>query len=251
MPERRSAASAHPIRKNAVRPRPILLFDFDGTVALGDGPVIAYAREVSRALGGPEGFLSDVLATLAARTQGLDGYDAVRVAAERAGADASLLSAAYLTSRRQLATPHAAIEAPDGLADFLANADAERILVTNAPSIRLNEALVSLGLHALFDRVISNAGKPAGLEEVLDSFPADAPVLSIGDIWRNDLEPAQRRGHATALVGGFVDDGAHPLFRAETLTALLPRLSEWLRDPHAFSPATPASHTPLAKEQNA
>ncbi len=212
----------------------ILLFDFDGTIALGDGPVLAYARQVADRLDGPaRGALLDGIRSALAAADGdaLDGYDAVRRAAETEGADAALLSAAYLASRAQLGTVEAPVSAPEGLADFLSDAAgrAERVLVTNAPAIRIDEALAALGLAGLFDRVVTSARKPAGLDEVLAALPADARVLSIGDIWHNDLAPAHARGHATALIGGFADPAATPTFRASTFVELVPRLEDWLR----------------------
>ncbi|GAB3632561.1 HAD family hydrolase [Microbacterium shaanxiense] len=218
---------------------PIIIFDFDGTIALGDGPVLAYAQQVAAELGSPEGFVDGIRALLTAGGEGaLDGYDAVRRAAESAGADAGLLSRAYLASRGQLGSADAPIAAPAGLAQFLAEADAHRILVTNAPDVRLAEALVALGLDGLFDRIVTSAGKPAGIEHILDEFPVGVRVLSIGDIWHNDLAPAHRRGHATALVGDFSDPDAEPTFRAATLTALLPQLREWLTDSALPLPTT-------------
>jgi len=104
-----------------------------------------------------------------------------------------------------------------------------RILVTNAPGIRIDEALEALGLAGLFDRVITDAGKPSGLDEVLAELPADARLLSIGDIWRNDLAPAHARGHQTALVGDFPDGNAQPTYRAADFSELIPQLEEWLR----------------------
>lgn len=230
--------------------RTTIIFDFDGTIALGDGPVLAYAQQIAAELGDPEGFVAGIRAALAAGDEdSLDGYDVVRRAAEAAGADAAQLSRAYLASRAQLATEHAPITAPDGLASFLvdARAAADRILVTNAPDIRLVEALSVLGLDDLFDRVVTGAGKPAGMERVLDDLPADARVLSIGDIWHNDLAPVHRRGHATALVGDFAASSATPTFRADSLTALLPQLREWLADadvPTASTTTAPSTATP-------
>lgn len=208
----------------------ILLFDFDGTIALGDGPVLAYAQQVAAGLGDDGTFLDDVRAILAAADgDALDGYDAVRRVAETRGADARLLSAAYLASRAQLGTADAPITAPDGLAGFLAGVDAERILVTNAPAIRIVDALETLGLRGLFDRIVTDAGKPQGLEAVLDDLPVDARVLSIGDIWHNDLAPAHARGQATALIGGFSDPDATPTFRAAEFSTLVPQLEARLR----------------------
>jgi FMN phosphatase YigB (HAD superfamily) len=143
-----------------------------------------------------------------------------------------VLSAAYLASRAQLGTADAPVSVPDGLAAFLRAAapHAERILVTNAPSVRIAEALDGLGLSGLFDRIVTDARKPAGLDAVLDGLPADARVLSVGDMWRNDLAPAHARGHATALIGGFTDPSATPTYRAADFATLAPRLDAWLHE---------------------
>lgn len=223
--------------------RTTMIFDFDGTIALGDGPVLAYAQQVAAELDAPKSFVDGIRRTLdAGGDDALDGYDAVRRAAIAEGADAGHLSRAYLASRGQLGTAAAPITAPDGLALFLRDTDADRILVTNAPDVRLAEALSGLGLDGLFDRVVTSAGKPAGIEQILDELPEGTRVLSVGDIWHNDLAPAHRRGHATALVGEFVDADATPTFRAPTLTELLPQLRDWLADT-TFPVPTTSTHT--------
>lgn len=211
----------------------ILLFDFDGTIALGDGPVLAYAQQVADGLGARgDGLVDSIRSALAAADAGvLDGYDAVRREALERGADAALLSSAYRASREQLATEHAPVVAPEGLARFLAAAGdcAERVLVTNAPLTRIDDALEALGLAGLFDRMVTSARKPAGLHAVLADLPDGARVLSVGDIWHNDLAPAHARGHATALIGGFADPDATPTFRAPEFSMLVPQLEHWLR----------------------
>lgn len=221
-------------------PRPILIFDFDGTVALGDGPVRAYARAVAEEAELPLAFVEEVVAGIAAtdgRDAGstetadgsaIDAYDLVRVRATAAGAGADDLARGYAASRTRLASDEAPIVAPAGLAAFLAAVDAERILVTNAPGVRIPEALAALGLTGAFDRVVVDAGKPDGLAALLDGLDADAEVLAVGDIWRNDLAPAHERGHATALVGGYPDPAATPDFQARTLPEILPALTDWV-----------------------
>lgn len=243
---RRSLWTERPHRKHPVNS--LLLFDFDGTIALGDGPVLAYAQHIAEALADGDGFVDGIRTLLdAADGAALDGYDAVRRAAEERGADAALLSAAYLASRRQLATADAPVSAPDGLAVFLADAApyAERMLVTNAPGIRIADALDVLGLAGLFDRVVTDARKPAGLDTVLAALPADTRVLSIGDIWRNDLAPAHARGHATALIGGFADPEARPTYRAATFAELIPQLECWLHATNLLPSAPTLTPTPI------
>ena len=224
-------------------PRPVLIFDFDGTVALGDGPLLAYARAVAGHTASAADFVSTVSAHLAAPSAHvIDGYDAVRRLALDAGVDDAALASAYSTSRAQLAGPDAPVSTAADLAGFLAEVDAERLLVTNAPATRLDEALAVMGLSGLFDRIVTDAAKPAGLELLLDQLAAGTPVLAIGDVWRNDLAPAHARGLATALVGGYADPAADPTFRADTLDELLPALAEWVGAAHVDAP--PADHLP-------
>ncbi|MDQ1216965.1 FMN phosphatase YigB (HAD superfamily) [Microbacterium arborescens] len=210
----------------------LIIFDFDGTVALGDGPVLAYARAVAVASGAPDRFLARVDDGLRGRPTGhgapLDAYDVIRLVAEDAGVGAEALSRAYLDSRALLGTDLAPVQAPVGLAAAATRLPAECVLVTNAPAIRVAETLDALGLGEAFARIVTDAGKPAGLERLLDAPDVrDRRVLAVGDIWRNDLEPAHRRGHDTALVGPWTDAAASPTFHADTLTELLPRIEAW------------------------
>jgi len=210
-------------------PRPVLIFDFDGTVALGDGPVLAYAASVAAAGRLPESFVTEVRRGLGDPTAegAVDGYDLVRILALRAGADETHLAFGYRASRGMLATAAAPIGTPAGLARLLDDVDAERVLLTNAPDVRLAEALEALGLAGRFDRIVTDAAKPAGLEALLDELDPARPVLSIGDIWRNDLAPAHARGHATALVGTSVTPDAQPTYRAARLDDLLDDIARW------------------------
>ncbi|CAN5205536.1 HAD family hydrolase [soil metagenome] len=228
--------------------RHTLLFDFDGTVALGSGPVLAYASRAAAALDPAVG--AEFVATIAASlldhphgrvpgTRAIDGYDLVRIMAGRAGIDKLALGRAYLASRQELASPAAPVHAPDGLSEFLQSIRGEAVLLvaTNAPATRLDEALAALGLAGLFDAVYPAIGKPGGLIPIVDERLAHGPVLSIGDIWANDLAPAQARGALTALVGPDQDetDAATPDIRVARMPELYPIVADWL----GGSPLTP------------
>jgi FMN phosphatase YigB (HAD superfamily) len=224
----------------------VVVFDFDGTVSLGHGPVRSYARIIAGSLRADQcsEFLAGFEAELASPRLGvdstapIDGYDLVRLLAEGYDVPADVRSRAYLASRLELATAAAPVIAPTGLARFLADArsQAHLVLATNAPSIRIEEALIALGLTGAFDAVHTSVGKPAGFAPLLDDLIASLPagtaaaagLLSIGDVWANDLEPAHARGATTALVGGPSPAGATPTFRATHLSELYPALQGWL-----------------------
>ena len=197
-----------------------IIFDFDGTVALGDGPIVAYARALAKGLAPAtaEAFLSDVSTALLREpghplSHASDGYELVRLASDSLNLTADAHGAAYLASRTVLATDAAPVTAPDGLAD-----------------IRIAETLESLGLANLFDHLYTSVGKPEGLDAVLDEWMPAGPVLSIGDIWANDLEPANRRGATTALLSTIPHP--HADFTAATLGDLYEDLNSWIRGTH-------------------
>jgi FMN phosphatase YigB (HAD superfamily) len=226
----------------------VVVFDFDGTVSLGHGPVRSYARHIAASLAAAHAvevlgrFETELTAPDTGSDTGvtapIDGYDLVRLLSEGYDVPAGVRSSAYLSSRVELATAAAPVIAPTGLARFLTEArpKAHLVLATNAPSIRIEEALGSLGLTGAFDTVHTSVGKPAGfgplLDELLALLPAGtdaaAGLLSIGDVWANDLAPADARGASTALVGGPIPAGATPTFRATHLYELYPALQAWL-----------------------
>jgi len=224
-----------------------VIFDFDGTISLGDGPLDAYARCVAE-LAGSDTLLDEVAAAraVAADQPGTyrDGYHAVAAAARAVGIDDATLSAGYLRSREQLATDAAPVIAPPGLGAFLDQLaqHARLVLVTNAPAVRIPEALEVLGADAAFADIVCSAAKPAGLEAVLQQALATGPALSIGDIDEFDLEPARRLGADTALVGPTALHGAgRATYAAETLDQLYADITAWAT---TSVPTTPTSDAP-------
>lgn len=210
-----------------------VIFDFDGTLALGDGPLHAYAASVAEAAGEPALIpaAAAALATFAAGgTPWRDGYHAIRAAAESLGVSPGALEEGYLRSRTLLATPAAPVHAPEGLAGFLARlADrAELVLVTNSPPVRIDEALGELGAAPYIGRRVCSARKPYGLVDVVRAALREGPVLSVGDIEEYDLAPAAKWGADTAAVGAAAASaGARATMAAPTLAELYPAIEAW------------------------
>ncbi|MBM7411388.1 FMN phosphatase YigB (HAD superfamily) [Clavibacter michiganensis] len=244
-----------------------IVFDFDGTVSLGDGPVLRYAHHVAETLAvdARPGFAAGVAAGLrdvGCASGAVDGYALVQGLAADHGVPARLLSAAFLASRAELGGPHAPVLAPTGLAPFLRGVAGRvrRVLVTNSPAVRIPEALAALGLDDAFDEVVTGAGKPGGMDAVLDRVdPGPAAglsadrLLSVGDLWVNDLEPAHVRGFSTALVGPGSSADARPTFRAASVADLYADIDAWLAgaatDPSSPHPAPTAA--PHGKQMHA
>ncbi|WP_407317594.1 HAD family hydrolase [Isoptericola halotolerans] len=227
---------------------PTILFDFDGTLAVGDGPVLAFARQVAEHAG--PGYLERVMATLRDHDEGMatqfrDGYDIVGTLARQDGVDPSALQQAYLASRRLLGTPEAPVDAAPGLAQFLEALPrtADVVLATNAPGVGIERLLTTWGVRERFTDLHYEVGKPVGLTPIVQAALADGPVLAVGDIVENDLAPAAALGAATALVGpAAATPPADVTMHARTLDALADDITAWART------ATTAATTALPPE---
>lgn len=232
----------------------VLVLDFDGTVCLGDGPVWAYADAIVPHLDErlarhvTDGLLAYLEDHPGAGTYA-DGYGAI---AALAGphVPAEVLAAAYSASRAALAEGGLDIHAPDGLVELLAELrpGVRAVVVTNAPSTGLAEALEALGLAGSVDDVIPSAGKPVGSAEVLGKLLDGAdPVtlMSVGDIWVNDIAPALELGCATAFIDRSGRDQRPAHARGRTIQDLYPALAAWARSPRDFAVATAPADTPV------
>ncbi|MGI6878742.1 HAD family hydrolase [Microbacterium sp. gxy059] len=226
-----------------------IVFDFDGTVAVGHGPVLAYAREAERLAGG--GLLARVEETIerferGSETAFRDGYDIVAVRGAEAGLSPDELQRAYLASRDALGRPDAPVDIAPGLGDLLAAlpASVRVVLATNAPDLGVERVLGAWGVRDLFDELLFDARKPAGMERIIRRALADGPVLSVGDIVENDLAPAAALGADTALVGATAQTSpAEVTMRAASLADLADPILAWARA-HADRPVPPGTNTP-------
>lgn len=241
----------------ASQPLPLLILDFDGTVCLGDGPVLAYADAVADFLPATArpAFLDGLGAFLAhdpAAAQYKDGYAAVASLAE-GHVDAGQLNQAYAHSRHRLANGQVEISTPPGLADFLAGLSgrAHRVVLTNAPLEGVGESLATLGLAGAVDAVVPEAGKPTGFAHLLPRLLAGRPpreLMSVGDVWLNDIEPPARHGCATAFIDRFNHRTGEANLRAARFELLYPGIIEWAADPAAFTATHPSTSPSLPEK---
>lgn len=221
----------------------ILLFDYDGTVRLGSEHAAHYARQVAAHLE-PEderAFLSAHAAFVAGKpttASTFDAYDAdnaVRRLAGEFGVAEAHRHDAYIETRRLMADGKFEIWAPKGLREFVWSLprSVETALVTNAPHATLEPALERLELDGLFDHVIGDAGKPEGLDAIIDELLEERPpsaLLSIGDIPRNDLVPAADRGCATAYIDHYGRPWPRATASGATLEELYPFIHRWVTE---------------------
>lgn len=212
--------------------RPVLLFDFDGTVSLGHGPVLAYAHHIAEKAGHPS-IAHDAEALLNSNDVGSarDGYHLVHTLAAELDVPEETCQEAYMASRENLADT--GITAPEGLAEFLTSYPGRTILATNSPEIGLSAALHTLGLKESFDAVYTGVGKPQGLTRILDTDLAGTDptrLISFGDIWEYDLAPVAAVGGRTVLVDSpfSVPCEANPTWRVTRVTDIFPQLTSAL-----------------------
>lgn len=227
----------------------LVVLDFDGTLCLGDDPVLAYARLVDEALESaganrayrirdavqrgldaadlrvPEircddrGYPTDIAGTTDMALWPLqDGYQLVQLLALQSGLTSVEINAAFRASRAELLQRGLAasdVHAPAGVTDILSELRQRVavVLVTNSPADRFDAWLAQLELQDHFDLIINSAGKPGGMPAAVKHAmttcaTADAPmtmdqVVSIGDIWGNDLAYVHEQGGTTVLIDRF------------------------------------------------
>ncbi|NGN96030.1 HAD family hydrolase [Nocardioides sp. KC13] len=236
-------------------PRPVLVLDLDGTVCLGDTPALLYATRVAALTDAPEALLETAQAFLGQRLPqsapktlmgAQDGYEAVKILGLAAGVTEEELSAAYVASRAEMSANPGDIHTPEGLVDLLAGIDAYRVILTNSPGSGLDEVLEHLGVRDVVDEVRTDALKPTRMTGHLDAFldtvgAADTPewLMSVGDIWRNDLAPAVERGCVAAYVDAFDRRQGPAHVRAGSFRDLYSAVLDWSNDPSSFLAAHP------------
>jgi FMN phosphatase YigB (HAD superfamily) len=236
-----------------------LLVDLDGTLYRGDGPVLAYASKIAESLPHEASvrFMStmDVYLTLGVAgvsepelLTATDGWEAVqRLAIDRFDVPQAALDEAFLASRAALAQPGCAIEVPVGLLAALSELQATTytVLATNSPESWLPELLARLGAVEVFDEIVHSARKPIGMPGILFGLAArigvtDQPwrVFSVGDHWRNDIEPARAFGAVTGYIDRFGRNDGPADVVAPTVEGVLPTILRWAADPDSCRPET-------------
>jgi FMN phosphatase YigB (HAD superfamily) len=257
-----------------------VVFDFDGTLCLGDDPVLIYAQLVDEALAehhgadnghqlvrrNDQGFsirkavhrgldagnllVPEIVldntgypADIEGKTDMVlwplqDGYQLVQLLGLQAGLDSTETHAAFRESRARLLRQGLAltdVHAPTGVVEVISRLRQQQtavVLITNSPAENFDRWLTQLGLSDHFDLIINSAKKPTGMPEAVDqareAFAANgAPiameaVVSVGDIWGNDLAYVHDQGGQTILIDRFDTGLGNPDHRVpDAASALL------------------------------
>lgn len=224
-----------------------MLFDFDGTVCLGDGPVLAYAEAAYERM--DEADATRVRHAFESWMRGEgegtyhDAYGALAGLARPVLGDE--LSEAYMDSRRRLVHDDLGVRPPEGLhelLDALGAAGCERVLLTNSPAVGMAETLEHLGVAGRFEQTVVSGHKPHRMQEHIRALLGTQPprrLASIGDNLRNDVAPALDLGAYGFLITGSWgsvsasarEEGA---VTGHSLADLAPAVVDFAADPDHF-----------------
>lgn len=225
--------------------RALLVLDFDGTLWRGNEPLESYAAAASRGLvpAEREPYLAAVRAFLGGarwRVVGAaappeDGWSAVASFALARGVSQAQLRDAFLQVREDMAAGAFHMEVPAGLADFLAWSRrwCRVVVATNSPASSVEPVLDRLGLAGLLDDVAAGASKPGSLVGLVEGWAerygaSRERVMSIGDHYRNDIEPAARAGWSTAYITPWRWVPGPCSLVGTRVEEILPGLREWV-----------------------
>lgn len=226
------------------RPAAALVWDLDGTLYRGTAACRYYAQGIAATLDedrrgaylqGVDRFLGG-----AGGVDAADGWEAAVVLAGGERGASRAFGDAFARTRAFMLTEACELEVPEGVPEFLERVEgtARRVLVSNTPSFGVVPLLDRLGVVGLFDEIVCGSAKPnrfdVRLRALADTLgiACDA-VLSIGDHFVNDIEPALAAGCATAYVDPF---GVGPRGKADLEGARFEDLVEpielWLEARH-------------------
>jgi FMN phosphatase YigB (HAD superfamily) len=243
----------------------LLVVDFDGTVYRGDDPVRYYARRVAETLAPAEAeaMLSSFerylvhgvraaasctdMVEAAALRESYDAWGAAWHLAQRVyGVGWEVSEAAFLASRAYMLEAACELEPVGELLDTVRSlrGRVRTVLATNSPAAGLDAVLDRLGVAGLFDAVRSGVGKPDGLRRYLreelgpDPCAAAWRIFSVGDHYRNEIEPAAEIGAGSGYIDRFGRADGPATAVAAAAEGVLPTLLAWADDPQAVVRAT-------------
>jgi len=215
----------------------LVLFDFDGTLYRGDDPFVRYAEIISRSMSAENAqtYLNHVGRHLNGEPGVVagDNWEAVVGLAKRWLPDRERWQEAFLETRVYMMSDACHLEVPDALFELLtyARGKVRLAVASNSPKAAAEPLLDKLGLSSYFDRIISDAGKPAGLLALVDEWLPDLPpegIFSVGDNYSNDIAPGRGRGWKTAHISPHAHFPGPADVQARTLEEVLPTIREWI-----------------------
>jgi FMN phosphatase YigB (HAD superfamily) len=112
-------------------------------------------------------------------------------------------SLAFRATRAHMATPDGALLPDENLGavlDRLRERGFTLVAMSNSPVDSVQDSLRQLGVAGHFSAVVADAHKPEGMHTFLAGDRAAHSVLSVGDNYVNDIEPALDAGAAALYI---------------------------------------------------
>ncbi len=217
--------------------RKVVVFDFDGTVILGDQPYYRCAEIISKQLpaSDADAFISKVKAALTRSIPfpGEDGWNMLsNLSREFSSKDT--FTAAFHETRKEMLEYGNMTYVPESVKVLLRRIKQYAVLAlaSNSPPSYVEPVLRKYSLDSYFSYVRPGAGKPAGFEYIVrqiidhEKLPVDFMLLSVGDHYINDILPAVESGWDGAFVNPYGVDPRKSTVSAGDIDAL----SEWITD---------------------
>ncbi|MGH9060692.1 MAG: HAD family hydrolase, partial [Acidimicrobiales bacterium] len=207
----------------------VIVWDLDGTVYRSQAACRHYGEQIALTMA-PERrapYLDRLDAFLGMKggLEAADGWEAAVIAAGGRPGDHQAWAEAFAATRLFMLGDGCDLEIPAGLTDLATRLRpaARLVLASNTPTSGVLPLLDRLNLAGLFDEIVCASTKPAGFGQRLAGLAAvyDLPrraVLSVGDHFGNDIEPALAAGASAAYVDPF---GVGPAGRADLEAASL------------------------------
>lgn len=218
----------------------IVVFDFDGTVILGDQPYLRCAKIISNKLPDTEATAFLYTVTLALNHSipfpGEDGWNMLsNLSREYSNKD--LFTEAFHQTRREMLVTTDMTFMPDSVKDLLGKIKPVSILAlaSNSPPQYVEPIVRRYSLDSDFSYIQPKAGKPMGFTQLVkriveqEKLHDEYRVLSVGDHYPNDILPAVESGWDGAFVNPFRLDTRRSTISDESIEALSPWILEWVQ----------------------
>jgi FMN phosphatase YigB (HAD superfamily) len=131
------------------------------------------------------------------------------VLAMRYGVPREARSAAFMATRAYMAGDAFRLYLPDGMDECLHSLRArglKLIAMSNSPVESVHDVFDELGIRQYFSVVMGDSGKPVGLKNWFSDIDGPDLVLSVGDNYVNDIEPALKAGAEALYIDRHATD---------------------------------------------
>lgn len=217
----------------------IVIFDFDGTITTGTSHYIYCARLIADNLepSDASAFLDEVDNSFSGKIPfiGEDGWDLLNRISMRYS-DRKLFETAFHETRRDMLRKIDKTVLSENVIMLLKETHSlcTTALASNSPEEYVKGYLDRLDLNRYFNYVRFSARKPEGLIDFVFSISketeaADLKVLSVGDHYVNDIEPALRMKWDTAFINPFHLDRRGSTVSGQSISDLSDWIVSWCK----------------------